>query len=147
RRALLGVAAAGVLVFGYLVVNTTLREPLRANRDAYDGAVSLGLPGAESVRLGQSEVQLYRQITFAIDRNCSSLIMLPGMDSFYLWTEQEPPTGYTATGWPTLFDDRDPRHEIADMLPIQGLCLLRNPPMAAGWGNGVIPPGPLVHYL
>jgi hypothetical protein len=147
RRALIGVAAAGVVVFGYLVANTTLREPLRANRAAYDGAVSLNLPGAESVRLGQPEVHLYRQITTAIDRNCSSLITFPGMDSFYLWTEQEPPTGYTATGWPTLFDDAHQRHAIADIDPVEGLCLLRNIPIAAGWGNGEIPPGPLVAYL
>ncbi|HEX4668838.1 MAG TPA: hypothetical protein VH275_02530 [Solirubrobacterales bacterium] len=147
RRALLGVAAAGVVVFGYLVINSSLREPLRANRDAYDGAVSLDLPGTGPIRLGQPEVQLYRQITHAIDRNCSSLIMFPGMDSFYLWTEQEPPTGYTATGWPTLFDDAHQRHVIADIAPIKGLCQLRNIPIAAGWGNGVIPPGPLVRYL
>ena len=147
RRALLGVAAAGVVVFGYLVVNSTLREPLRANRDAYDGAVSLGLPGAESLRVGRPEAALYGAISAAIDRDCPALITFPGMDSFYLWTEQEPPTGYTATGWPTLFDDAHQRHVIADIRGVDGLCQLRNLPLAAGWGNGTIPPGPLVRYL
>lgn len=144
RRALLGVAAAGIVVFGYLVANTTLREPLRANEAAYDGGISLGLPGAESVRLSPPEVHLYREISKEIDRRCSGLIMLPGMDSFYIWTEQEPPTGYTATAWRTLFDDTHQRQVVADIAPIKGLCLLRNLPIAAGWGEGT---GPLVSYL
>lgn len=147
RRALAGFAAVGVVVLGWFVVNATLREPLRDSRAAYDGAVPLGLPGAESIRVGQPDAELYGQITAAIDANCPALVMLPGMDSFYVWSEQEPPSGYTATGWPTLFDDAHQRQVIADTSAIEGLCLLRNIPIAAGWGGGVIPPGPLVRYL
>jgi hypothetical protein len=147
RRALAACAAAGVVVLGWFVVNATLREPLRDSRAAYDGAVPLDLPGAESVRVGQPDAELYGQITAAIDANCPALVMLPGMDSFYVWAEQEPPTGYTATGWPTLFDDAHQRQVIADTSGIEGLCLLRNTPLAAGWGGGVVPPGPLVSYL
>jgi hypothetical protein len=73
--------------------------------------------------------------------------MLPGMNSFYIWTEQEPPTGYNATGWPTLFDDAHQRHVVEDTRSIAGLCLLRNIPLAEGWGEGKIPDGPLVRYL
>jgi hypothetical protein len=147
RRALAGFAAVGVVVLGWFVVNATLREPLRDSRAAYDGAVPLGLPGAESIRVGQPDAELYGQITAAIDASCPALVMLPGMDSFYIWTEQEPPSGYTATGWPTLFDDAHQRQVIADTSGIEGLCLLRNIPIAAGWGGGTIPPGPLVRYL
>ncbi len=147
RRALLAVAACGLVVFGYLVVNSTLREPLRSARDGYDGAVPLALPGSESIRVGAEEAELYDGIAAAIDRNCSALIGFPGLDSFYFWTEKEPPTGYTATGWPTLFDDSHQRHVIADIASVKGLCQLRNIPIAAGWGNGTIPPGPLVSYL
>lgn len=147
RRALAGFAAVGVAVLGLFVVNATLREPLRDARAAYDGAVPLDLPGAESIRVGQPDAELYGQITAAIDANCPALVMLPGLDSFYIWTEQEPPSGYTATGWPTLFDDAHQRQVIADTSHIEGLCLLRNTPIAAGWGNGTIPPGPLVRYL
>jgi hypothetical protein len=147
RRALAGVAFCVFAVVGYLVFNSTLRQPLQAARDGYDGAVSLQLPGAESIHLGEEEAGLYRQISTAIDRNCGALIMLPGMDSFYLWTEEEPPTGYTATGWPTLFDDSHQRQVIAEVEPIEDLCQLRNEPIAAGWSNGTIPAGPLVSYL
>jgi hypothetical protein len=142
--ALAGFATAAVLVA--FVVNTTLREPLHDSRAAYDALVPLDLPGT-SVRLNPSEVSLYKRVTAAIDANCSSFVMLPGMDSFYLWTEQEPPTGYTATGWPTLFDDAHQRRVISNTRSIRGLCLLRNIPLAEGWSAGKIPPGPLVRYL
>jgi hypothetical protein len=147
RRALAGVAVCVFGIFGYLLFNSALREPLQAARYGYDHGVSLDLPGAESIRVGEEEAGLYQEITAAIDRNCSALIMLPGMDSFYLWTESAPPTGYTATGWPTLFDDSHQRHVISEIDPVEGLCQLRNEPLAAGWGNGTIPPGPLVGYL
>jgi hypothetical protein len=147
RRALVGVAVCVFGVVGYLVFNSGLREPLRSVQDGYDERVSLGLPGAESIHLTEEEADLYRGITAAIDRNCAALVMLPGMDSFYLWSEQEPPTGYTATGWPTLFDDSHQRQVIAEIDPIQDLCQLRNEPIAAGWSNGTIPSGPLVSYL
>jgi hypothetical protein len=146
-RALAGVAVCVFGIFGYLAFNSTLREPLKAARYGYDNGVSFGLPGAEAIRVGEEEAHLYQEITAAIDRNCGALIMLPGMDSFYLWTEEEPPTGYTATGWPTLFDDSHQRHVIAEIESAEGLCQLRNEPLAAGWGNGTIPPGPLVRYL
>jgi len=147
RWALAGVGLCAFVIVGYLVFNTALRQPLQAARDNYDSGVSLALPGAEEIHLGEEEAALYQRISAAIDRNCRSLIMLPGMDSFYLWTEEEPPTGYTATGWPTLFDDSHQRQVIAEIESTQGLCQLRNEPLAAGWGNGVIPPGPLVSYL
>lgn len=147
RRALVGVAVCVFGVVGYLVFNSGLREPLRSVQDGYDERVSLGLPGAESIHLTEEEADLYRGITAAIDRNCGALVMLPGMDSFYLWSEQEPPTGYTATGWPTLFDDEHQRQVIAEIDPIENLCQLRNEPIAAGWSNGAIPSGPLVSYL
>jgi hypothetical protein len=147
RQALVGVGACVVAVAGYLVVNSTLREPWEPTRGGYDANVSLQLPGSETIHLPEEEAERYEEISAAIDRNCASLIMLPGMNSFYFWTEMEPPTGYTATGWPTLFDDEHQRQVITDIDPIENLCLLRNLPYAAGWGNGTIPDGPLVQYL
>ena len=147
RRALVGFGAVLAVVVLWFVANTTLREPLRDSPAGYDGQVSLGLPGARDIHVNPDEALLYRRITAAIDDSCTSLVMLPGMDSFYLWAEEEPPTGYTATGWPTLFDDSHQRRVIEDTRSIAGLCLLKNVPLAAGWGNGKIPRGPLVDYL
>ncbi|MGN6258483.1 MAG: hypothetical protein ACTHN3_12165 [Solirubrobacterales bacterium] len=147
RRALAVAGACLLVVVGYLVFNSTIREPLRAARSGYDNGVSLALPGAEAIHLGAGEARLYQRITAAIDRNCTATVMLPGMDSFYLWSEEEPPTGSNATAWPTLFDASRQRQVIAEIEPIENICQLRNESLAAGWSNGAIPPGPLVRYL
>ncbi|HSS03732.1 MAG TPA: hypothetical protein VLK89_00915 [Solirubrobacterales bacterium] len=147
RRGLAAVGAiAAVLLFGY-VVNTTLREPLDEARAAYDSRVPLDLPGARDVRLEPDEMKLYRRVTEAIDANCRSFVMLPGMNSFYIWTDQEPPSGYNATGWMTLFDDAHQRRVIEEIDPVRGLCLLVNEPIAQAWSGGIIPVGPLVHFM
>jgi hypothetical protein len=146
RRAALAFGVLAAVVLTGFVANKTLRVQLRENRAVYDAAVPLDLPGASRVRAGEPEVALMRAISKGIDANCNSLVMLPGMDSFYFWTRQEPPSGFNATGWPTLFDDDAQRHVIEDTRSLEGLCLLRNLPLAEGWGEG-IPPGPLVRYL
>lgn len=146
RRAAIAFGVLVAVVLTGFVANKTLRVQLRENRAVYDAAIPLDLPGATSVRAGETEVRLMRAISAGINANCNSFVMLPGMNSFYFWTRQEPPTGYNATGWPTLFDDEAQRRVIADTRLIEGLCLLRNLPLAEGWGEG-IPPGPLVRYL
>ena len=146
RRAAVAFAYVGVVVLGWFVVNGALKEPLHVARGSYNSSVPLDLPGSGEIRLSEAEAQTYEEISAAIDASCGALVMLPGMDSFYLWTERESPS-YTATGWPTLFDDEHQQRVIDDTSDIAGLCLLRNIPIAAGWGGGVIPPGPLVRYL
>jgi hypothetical protein len=143
-------AAIGVLagvVMLVFVVNITLREPLRDSRALYNSRVPLDLHGSGRVRLGQEEVDRYHAITAAIDRNCPSFLELPGMGDFYIWSNQEPPTGYFATAWPTLFDDAHQEKVIEQTRSIKGLCLLRNMALAEGWSAGPVPDGPLVRYL
>jgi hypothetical protein len=147
RRALFAVGAVAAAVTMVVLVNIQLRRNLDQARAAYDGAVSLGLPGATDVRVSPEEAARYRSIVAAIDTNCKSFVMLPGMNSFYIWTKQEPPTGYNATAWPTLFDEAHQRRVIDETRAIAGLCLLENIPLAEGWSEGKIPAGPLVRYL
>jgi hypothetical protein len=147
RRGLATVGAVAALCLLGFVANTTLREPLDEARAAYDSRVPLGLPGAHDVRLDPTEVELYRRVTHEINANCRSFVMLPGMDSFYLWTGQEPPSGYNATGWTTLFDDAHQERVIEEIDPDPELCLLENEPLAAAWSGGTIPDGPLVRYM
>jgi hypothetical protein len=147
RRALfaIGTIAATVLMFD--LVNIQLKQGLDQARAAYDSSVSLGLPGAEHVRVSPEKAERYQAIVAAIDKNCVSFLTLPGMDSFYFWTRQEPPTGYNVTAWTILFDDAHQQRVIQDTRSIDGLCLLENIPLAQRWDAGEIPTGPLVGYL
>jgi hypothetical protein len=140
------VTAAAVCMSLYLV-DSMLTKPLRNYRAWYQASVSLDLPGASRLRVGPLEAPDYQRVTAAIDANCPALVMLPGMNSFYLWAEQDPPTGQNATAWPTLFDDQRERRVVKTVRTIPGLCLLRYTGLAEGWSGGPVPEGPLVRYL
>jgi hypothetical protein len=146
RLALVGFGALATIVVAWFVAVTFVHDPLHQSRGVYHSTAvyALDLPGAHDVHLGSAEeVQLYESVAHAMDENCTHTQMEPGMDSFYLWTEEEPPS-LTATGWETLFDDERQEKVIEEIAPIEGLCLLRNKERAAGWGLGE---GPLVKYL
>jgi hypothetical protein len=146
RIAFAGFGVLVVVVLGWFTVQTFLREPLHVARANYHGSApnQLNLPGSHDIHLASyKESDQYEHIANAMRRECSATQMEPGMDSFYLWSEQEPPS-LTATGWETLFDDEAQEQVIEDIAPIEGLCLLRNNERAAGWGLGE---GPLVKYL
>jgi hypothetical protein len=147
RRAALALGAVAALALTLFVADTTVRKPLRDYRAHYDALVPLGLPGAERVRVGAPEAELYQEVTAAIDASCRAFVMLPGMDSFYFWADQRPPSGYNATGWPTLYDDAAQRHVIEDIRSLRGLCLLENQALAGGWSAGREDGGPLIRYL
>lgn len=144
RLALIGFGALVTVVLAWFVAVTFVRDPLHQSRGVYHTTYALNLPGAHDVHLfSEEERAMYEDVAHAIDENCKATQMEPGMDSFYLWTEQEPPS-LTATGWETLFDNERQEQVIRDLEPIEGLCLLRNNERAAGWGLGE---GPLVKYL
>jgi hypothetical protein len=144
RLALVGFGALITVVVAWFIAVTFVRDPLHQSRGVYHTTYPLNLPGAHDVHLfTEEEKLLYEDVAHAIDENCEATQMEPGMDSFYLWTEQEPPS-LTATGWETLFDTERQEQVIRDLAPLEGLCLLRNNERAAGWGLGE---GPLVKYL
>ncbi|MBS1887197.1 MAG: hypothetical protein JSU06_08415 [Actinobacteria bacterium] len=144
RVALAGFGVVVAVTLSWFVVNVYLRESLDTARAGYDAAYPLHLPGASEVRLGsEEEVTLYTDVAHAIKRDCAATLMEPGMDSFYLWSEQEPPS-FTATAWEKLFDEEHQERVIEATEGTKDLCLLRNRALAASWGLGE---GVLVRYL
>lgn len=146
-RPLVALGALGSVVLLLFLANETLRRPYDDAKVLLDGWAPLELEGAGRLRLFPEEAQTYREVVAAVNRHCTRFEMLPGMNSFYLWSGQEPPTGFNATGWMTLFSDELQRKVVRRLDPIRGLCLLRNETIAAQWTGGASPDGPLVAFL
>lgn len=152
RRAPLAIGAVAVTVAAAALVSIQVMLGLDQVRNTYNRSVALGLPGAQDVRVSQEVAANYRATVAAIDKNCKSFVMLPVMNSFYLWTQQQPPADYkvTVTAPTMLFDEARQQRVIDGTRSIDGLCLLENTPLWQKWtrlGAGGIPAGPLVHYL
>ncbi len=69
------------------------------------------------------------------------------MNSFYIWSQQEPPARYRAPN--ALLDVTHQRRVIDAIRPIEGLCLLENDSLTQWWedAGAAAPRGPLVSYL
>lgn len=147
RRTPLAVSAIAVTVGLVVLVCMQFMQVLDRDRAAYSRSVSLGLLGAQDVRVTAKEAANYQAMVTAIHKNCKSLVTLPEMNSFYLWTQQQPPTGYTPTDWRLTFDDAYQETAVNDLRSIDGLCLLKHDRWLRGLRVYGLQPGPLLHYL
>lgn len=148
RRAVAALSGVAGLAIAVLVALGAVREPWAEARGAYDGGTPVGLPGAERLRLPDFQTTELRGVTAAIERDCDGFITSPGMNSFYLWTGQDPPSGLNATTWMTLFDAEQQSRVVASTQAVDRLCLVRNRFVELFWiGGAELPPGPLVTFV
>ena len=141
----LGAVAASVVLI--VLVAMHLKVESDYVRAAYDRAVPLGLSGAQKVRVSPEDAANFRGVVAEIDTNCQSFVMLPGMNSFYLWTRQEPPPGYDSTGWATALDEASQQRAVEAIRSLDGLCLLENAALARAYAAEGSKPGPRERYL
>ena len=136
---------AAVLAWVVLGPLTTLHDAVRA---AYLGWPAPRLAGAERLRMDPATAAAYPRVVRLLRAECSSFYSWPGMNSFYLFAQQPPPTNLNATHWMTLFDDELQRRVVQDIADVDDLCLLRNRDITAFWLQGrPEPQGPLTEYL
>ena len=68
----------------------------------YHAWESLGLPGAHRIHLKSAQVADFQNLVHKINEDCSGFITMPGLDSLYFWTGQEPPTMINMSNWVTV---------------------------------------------
>lgn len=146
RRAPVVVGAVAMAAVMAVLVGIQFMQEFNQDRAAYSRAVSLGLPGARELRVSPKEAANYQAMVAAIDKNCKSFVTLPEMNSFYLWTQQEPPAGYTPTDWRIAFDDAHQHRVVNDLRAIEGLCLVKNDRWFRGLSAYGLRSGPLIRY-
>jgi hypothetical protein len=134
-----------------LLLAVTLRGVhihLRQERGLYERNVPLGLPGAARLRVPAAEADTLRLVVADLRRDCSTHVSLPGLNSFYLWAEQEPPTAANTTSWMYLFDASVQGRIVDRLRGIDRLCGVRSADLAAVFTRGrAMPPGPLLDYF
>lgn len=90
----------------------------------------------------------FQGVVTATEENCESVVMLPGMNSFYLWTHQEPPGAYKPTDWSLPFDDARQQRVIETTRSIDRFCLIENVALTRSWDTyALTQSGPLDRYL
>ena len=109
-------------------------------------AVPLPLAG-RWIRVAPRDAAAIPVITRAL-RECDAFYGLPGLNSFYLFAREQPPTWQNAGTWMTLFDASRQAKVVRDLKRVNNLCVLRDRSEERGWIiNGDERRGPLRPYL
>ena len=115
---------------------------------AFQSESPLGLPGAQSVRLPQAQAADLQAMVAAIDKDCSTFITYPGMNSFYIWTGSRPPTEVRSEVWMITFDSNQQRALVDRLSSQPGLCVVKDQRQVEFWTRGAAAPDrPLVRFI
>jgi len=134
------------LVFLTLVASW-LPPAWRDSQTAYASTVPLGLPGASLVRLPPDGTRLFRQLTQTIRDNCDTYISVPGLDSFYIFAQLQPPSPLPSR-YMWLSDDVPHQQAlVAAADRINRLCVVENDYLTIFWSEGRTVGGPLDAYI
>lgn len=139
RRAA-GVALAGIVaLLGWKFANVAQR---------YSDGQTLGLPGAEIIRLPDRSAGLFRVMTFNAAAHADVLFSLPGMFSLNLWTDLPTPTRANVTHWFSLLDEPRQRAIIAALEAAPRACVIIDRGHEAFLAErGLAPKGLLYDYV
>jgi len=139
--------AVGALVFLTIAISWLPTE-LNEGLTSYASDVNLGLPGATRVRVPAGQAAVLRQVTQALRTNCDNFISVPGLDSYYLFGQFNPPTA-GPTRWMWLSNNvQQQQAAVAVSDRVNRLCVLENQDLISFWLQGRPDPnGPLVDYI
>lgn len=114
----------------------------------YSAGTPLRLPGAESVRVPAQQAGQLHDLVAAIDHDCKDFITMPGMNSLYLWTGQQPPVAIRSEVWMLTLDGSQQQAFVNQLQPMSGLCVVENLSLVDFWrGGGPVPQGPLLDFI
>ncbi len=135
-------ALVGMLALGQIVL------PAASDTITYDEWPALPFAGAGDVHLAPEQVDEYTQVVDFIERNCSTFIGYPNVDSLYLWSGITPPKPSAPGAWVAALDDKGQARILAQLRASSRPCVLRNEKVAGMWLAGKEPPDtPLAHYI
>jgi hypothetical protein len=140
----------GALATALAIVFTLqyVARPLEISGNAYAANQRLPIAGATLMRLPAGQVGVFKQITTLLQAHCRSVITLPGMFSFNLWSKLPAPSGLMDEPFWDQLSRSQERSALASSMSTPGLCAVRNDQLAANWNAGKPPPQvPLVTFI
>jgi hypothetical protein len=97
------------------------------------GNVALHLPGARRLQWSSPEVARLHWLTENLRAHCDTFVSMPGLNSFYLWTGLEPPTGMNESEWMILYDAAQQARIVEALSSHARPCAVRSARDAGFW--------------
>jgi hypothetical protein len=142
--AALGVALALGTTYQYIV------QPLQTSHDQYRAGIGLYVRGATRLHLPPAQATAIDDVVTLVRSHCQTLISLPGMYSFNVWTGLPTPSPLTGQQpyWLSLtYAQQFGLLRAAEAS--RGLCAVRNDTLALSYGQHTGPSAssPIVNYI
>jgi hypothetical protein len=96
-------------------------------------ATALGLPGSDRVLVSPQDAAKLRWITQTLRAHCDTFVTEPGLNSYYVWTGMDPPTGLNAGMWMVLLDDRQQQRIVDALTRSARPCVVRDQARTEMW--------------
>lgn len=143
------VASVAILALGAKFALNAVIQPTVSKAILYSEQEALPFPGASSLRLPAPQTETaVRVVEFLHRHRCTEFIGYPNMNSFYLWSQIDPPRPSAPSAWMLALDEGEQRRILRQLRASPRPCAFRNPPVAEGWlGNKARPQTPLVEYI
>ena len=149
RRVAAGMFTSAVVLASLVWSAGVLVGDVSAEASSYHANTQITLPGSGMIRLPASQAEPLELISRAIRAQCSTFVTLPGMNSFYFWSEEAPPTDWFNVWYYT--GDRPLQKQIVDAIDGQDgsrFCIVDNAYALLSWkGSLVVPQLPLVRLV
>lgn len=149
-REALSVPAGSLILSALLLVFVGgVAYPLLSQyRNQYYADPPSRLTGAEKIHLPLAVAADFQTITGFLREHCSTFEDLPGMNSFYFFSGEDPPTGLNTTDWMRFLNLEQQDRVLATLLRTPRLCVLENGPLVAFRDQARrLPQTPLVRYI
>jgi hypothetical protein len=143
-----GATVALVALTAIMALNVVFRPGINAAAN-YKNQPSLGLPGGTYLHLPEDQVQAYQAMVSDLHKyGCTDFIGYPNINSFYIWSEIEPPPPAAPGVWHLALTDKPQQRIVNELRASKKPCVIRSEARAALWlGGREVPRRPLVNYI
>jgi hypothetical protein len=126
----------------------SIHHYLAPEREIFRTGRAPQLSGTTRLRLPDRYADKLEWVTSTLRERCSTFVSYPGLSSFYLFAEMNPPTTFNVGSWMYLIPE-DRQLEIIDRIRNdERACLVRSLPTVQVWTRGrPVPQGPLLRYM
>jgi hypothetical protein len=127
------------------VLNCAFAVEARRN---YESFSALDFPGARYVRVEPKMASVLRAIVTRINSSCSTLVTLPGLFSFHLWTGKPSPPGLDQQVWMSLLDNAAQDGLVQKIARDPKACVVLQRDVPNFWSDGTdASRKPLVRFI
>jgi hypothetical protein len=124
RCPIIAASTLGLLLAGFLLASSTINAGRMWNR--WQSLHAVDLPGTSWLRLPARDTTLLSYMTNQIAANCRTVLSVPGLYSFSLWSGVPPMEQRRINSWPFMWGNDVLKNELRN--PQQGGCVLVSVP-------------------